>query len=65
MNESYQEIDVIFNEAQQHSAVAAKIGIDIGKLGDKLMGMVEGYKVTDASYSTARRNQIRDDTMKS
>lgn len=43
VNESYQKVDIIFNEAHQHSDAAAKIGTDINKLGDKLMGMVDGY----------------------
>lgn len=29
------------------------------KLGDKLMAMVGSYKVTDDSYSTKRRNKVR------
>lgn len=57
---SYQEVDIIFQQANKNSTIAAEIGIDIGKLGDKLMGMVSGYKVSDSSYSTTRRKKIRE-----
>lgn len=56
---SYQKIDVIFQQAHKDSSTAAQIGIDIGKLGDKLMSMVNSYKVTDTNYSTKRRNKHR------
>lgn len=56
---NYETIDVIFKQAHHDSNVSAQIGQDISNLGEKLMSMVSGYKVTDDSYSTNRRNKIR------
>ena len=60
VTESYQEMNAIFAEAEEHSNSASKISVDINKLGDKLMGMVNRYKVTDSDFSTKRRSQIRE-----
>lgn len=58
---SYQEMNHIFVDAEEHSNNASKIGQDISKLGDKLMDMVNGYKVSDNDFSTKRRASIRKD----
>ena len=60
VTERYSEMNQIFTEAQKHSENASKIGVDINKLGDKLMGMVNRYKVTDNSFSTKERTALRD-----
>lgn len=57
---SYQEMDIIFQQAHKNSDIAAEIGNDIVQLGDKLMGMVKDYKVSDTNYSTQRRKEIRE-----
>lgn len=61
VTKSYQEMNHIFSEAEEHSNNASKISEDINKLGDKLMGMVNRYKVTDNDFSTKRRAKIRND----
>ena len=59
VTDSYQKMNDIFSEAQVHSTKASQISVDINTLGDKLMAMVNRFKVTDDSFSTARRSKIR------
>jgi len=56
---SYNEMNLIFAEAEENSNNASVVSNDINKLGDKLMGMVNGYKVTDDDFSTQRRTKMR------
>ncbi len=63
VTQSYQQMNVIFTVAEEHSNSSSAISVDINKLGDKLMGMVNRYKVTDSDFSTKSRNGAREDDL--
>lgn len=59
VSHSYQKIKANFDSSQESSAAALLVGQDIDKLGDKLMSMVQRFKVTDDSWTTSRRKVSR------
>lgn len=54
-------LDECFNRSQQASNVTVQVGIDMSKMSVKLHGMVNHFTLSDDSWSTGRRNNMRID----
>jgi len=58
---NFSKLDECFSNSQAASDVTVQIGVDMSKMSVKLHGMVDHFKLTDSSWSTATRNKTRID----
>lgn len=61
INNTYEVMGESFQKAQLSTEESMLVGKDITKLGDTIMQKISKFKVTDQTWSTSRRNQIRND----
>lgn len=54
-------LDECFHNSQEASNVTVQVGIDMSKMSVKLHGMVDHFTLTDSSWSTSKRNNMRID----
>lgn len=57
----FDSLDECFHNSQQASNVTVQVGIDMSKMSVKLHGMVDHFTLTDTSWSTGRRDNMRID----
>lgn len=55
----YKLMNDSFLETHRVSESATRFGDDLNKLGDKLFGMIQKFKVTDDAWSIQKRSKIR------
>ncbi|SBS34132.1 Methyl-accepting chemotaxis protein PctB [Marinomonas aquimarina] len=61
VTESYSKMNASFEEVREHSYASAKVGNDVMKLGRKITGQIERFKVSADDISMARRDTLRED----
>lgn len=61
INNTYEIMGESFQKAQLATAESILVGKDITKLGDTIMQKISQFKVTDQTWSTSQRNQVRSD----
>jgi methyl-accepting chemotaxis protein len=61
VSEDFDSLDKCFNNSQKASDITVQIGVDMSKMSFKLHGMVNHFKLTDSTWSTGRRNNVRVD----
>ncbi|WP_395344799.1 methyl-accepting chemotaxis protein [Ningiella sp. W23] len=57
----FDKLDACFSDSQEASLVAVQIGADMSKMSLKLHDMVNKFKLSDDSWSTATRSKMRID----